>query len=308
LNTYSPLLKRLVSILVFFFFSNLLVGQSCPTVKRNNGNNACHTAYALSVKNTQFEQIPSGNKEGELTVDFGSIPSSQIPVVEGVYQNGSRLNVDFGPPSDPNDDNQGEVHYCFYGANLPPINEKTAIEILFLNPSDSTTWKRCVYSSLGTSGNDPIDLTTTIRNDAICSGESISWSVSATSTSNGASLNYQWYKDGNAISGKTSNTLTITSFSSSDIGTYYCEVEQKQGNVDWTFETNTGTLSLSDCSNLDLTVIQSPELITNTSGDLSVRYEVSFNQNVSTPSTSDFEAKLEGSFFANDIICDFNIR
>jgi len=42
--------------------------QSCPTVKRNNGNNAAHTEYATSVINTSYTTVPSSSKEGTITV------------------------------------------------------------------------------------------------------------------------------------------------------------------------------------------------------------------------------------------------
>jgi Leucine-rich repeat (LRR) protein len=40
----------------------------------------------------------------------------------------------------------------------------------------------------------------------------------------GTGNQYQWYKDGNAISGQTNKTLNITNASITDTGTYYCEI------------------------------------------------------------------------------------
>src|SRR6056300_2021724 len=244
--------------------------------------------------NTSYTSVPTSSKEGTITVNFGStFPSSSVPVIEGVYVGGTRLSVDFGPPSDPDDDNQHDVEYCFYGSNLSPANTFT---VKFLNPSDGSLWSECTFPSLGAEV-DPIVVSSDITDNSVCAGESITWSVSATKQSNSNSLRYQWYKGGTAISGKTNSSLTISSFSASDAGTYYCVVEEyKNSNVAWSHQTESGTLSLADCSILQLTRIQSPENITiSGSNDLSVAFDVEFNQSV-TVSTSDFEAYLDETY------------
>jgi hypothetical protein len=284
----------LVPLLLTFFFGFSVVSnaQSCPSVKRNNGNNAAHTEYALSVMNTSYTSVPTSSKEGTITVNFGStFPSASVPVIEGVYVGGTRLNVDFGPPSDPDDDNQHDVEYCFYGTNLPPAKTFT---VRFLNPSDSSVWSECTFPKLSGSNETAINVASDIENNAVCSGESITWNVSATAA-NGQNLRYQWYKDGTAISGKTSSSLTVSNFATSDAGTYYCIVEEYKNNTtNWSYQTSSGTLSLSNCANLEITRIQSPEEVSiSGSNDLSVEFDVEFNQGVNTPATTDFSAILD---------------
>ena len=284
----------LVTLLLTFFFGFSVVSnaQSCPSVKRNNGNNAAHTEYALSVMNTSYTSVPTSSKEGTITVNFGStFPSASVPVIEGVYVGGTRLNVDFGPPSDPDDDNQHDVEYCFYGTNLPPAKTFT---VRFLNPSDSSVWSECTFPKLSGSNETSINVASDIENNAVCSGESITWNVSATAA-NGQNLRYQWYKDGTAISGKTSSSLTVSNFATSDAGTYYCIVEEYKNNTtNWSYQTSSGTLSLSNCANLEITRIQSPEEVSiSGSNDLSVEFDVEFNQGVNTPATTDFSAILD---------------
>src|SRR5210317_2146523 len=270
--------------------------QNCPTVKRNNGNNAAHTVFASSVINTAYNNVPTSSKEGTITVDFGyAIPSSIVPVIEGVYIGGVRQNVDFGPPSEVNKVGpKYNVEYCFYGNNLAPAHTFT---VKFLDPSDGSLWSECTFPSLGGSDASTIDVSSDIKDNSVCTGESITWSVSAAKLDNSYSLGYQWFKDGVAISGKTNSTLTVSSFTASDTGVYHCVAfEYKKKDTAWFHQTVSGTLSLADCSILQLTRIQSPENITiSGSNDLSVAFDVEFNRTVNTPATSDFEALLDGS-------------
>src|SRR6056300_1286473 len=281
--------------LALLFSTFQINAQNCPTVKRNNGDNAAHTVYASSVINTAYNNVPTSSKEGTITVDFGyAIPSSIVPVIEGVYIGGVRQNVDFGPPSEVNKVGpKYNVEYCFYGNNLAPAHTFT---VKFVDPSDGSLWSECTFPSLGAEV-DPIVVSSDITDNSVCAGESITCTVSATKQSNSNSLRYQWHKGSAAISGETSSSLTISSFSASDAGTYYCVVEEyKNSNVAWSHQTESGTFSLADCSILQLTRIQSPEEISiSSSNDLSVAFDVEFNQSV-TVGTSDFEAYLDETY------------
>ena len=55
-------------------------------------------------------------------------------------------------------------------------------------------------------------------------GGSASFSVSATGTSSGGSLRYQWFHNSDAISGATNSVYTVTSITSADAGSYYVAV------------------------------------------------------------------------------------
>ena len=59
-------------------------------------------------------------------------------------------------------------------------------------------------------------------------GGTITFSVTANSSQ---PLTYQWYKDGVAIAGQTSSTLTINNATSADVGSYYVAVTNENGTV-----------------------------------------------------------------------------
>ena len=68
----------------------------------------------------------------------------------------------------------------------------------------------------------------------------------------------------------------------------------RNNTINWSFQTPSGTLSLSNCANLEITRIQSPDEISiSGSNDLSVAFDVEFNQDVNTPATTDFSAILD---------------
>jgi hypothetical protein len=94
----------------------------------------------------------------------------------------------------------------------------------------------------------------TSSNVSACSGQSMTFSVTATGTS---PLSYQWYDGSGAISGATSSSYTINSVSSSDAGSYYCKVSNVCN--------STGVQS----SSISLTVYSAP-VITAQSGNQSV--------------------------------------
>ena len=75
------------------------------------------------------------------------------------------------------------------------------------------------------------EITAQSVNTTRCSGQSMTFSVTATGTQ---PLSYQWYDNNGLISGATNNTYTINSVTTSDAGNYYCIVTNhcgtKQGN------------------------------------------------------------------------------
>ncbi len=70
-----------------------------------------------------------------------------------------------------------------------------------------------------------------------CEGDNATFSVSAT----GSNLTYQWQKDGVAISGATSSTLTLNNVTSTDAASYTCVVSGDCGNV----TSNSATLTVN---------------------------------------------------------------
>ncbi len=74
----------------------------------------------------------------------------------------------------------------------------------------------------------PPTITTQPQGKTICAGGSVTFSVVASGT---APLNYQWARDGTALSGATSASYTINPVSSSDAGTYTVTVRNAAGST-----------------------------------------------------------------------------
>ncbi len=62
-------------------------------------------------------------------------------------------------------------------------------------------------------------------------GESARFEVAATGDPLGGAITYQWHFNGNAIPGETDTSLSITSVSEADAGSYYCAVSNDAGTV-----------------------------------------------------------------------------
>lgn len=67
--------------------------------------------------------------------------------------------------------------------------------------------------------NEIVRITTQPSNQMVNEGTSTSVSISATGT---GPINYQWYYNGTAISGATTNTLSFPSIQLTNAGSYYC--------------------------------------------------------------------------------------
>jgi len=285
---------RIVKLLFavgFILSQNLASGQSCPTnLKRNNGNNPCGNT-AQSVSGSSYANVPTSNKEGNLilTFDKNSITTSNVPAIEGAYIGSQRIDVDFGPPSVPN--NKGEVTYCYYKNNLQPAN---AFTIRFVNPSTGLSWNSCTYTAFVGSGSSstssPISVSTDISDATKCAGESLSWNV----TSSPSGSTFQWYKNGTPITGSTSSSLDFTAITASDAGVYYCEVSDGSS---WTYTSESGTVTVNTCFNLSNIFASSAVNIDVTTGDHSFAFEFEFDQSVDATSldASDFTAILDGT-------------
>lgn len=74
-----------------------------------------------------------------------------------------------------------------------------------------------------------LQITANPANTSVCSGDTFLLTVAATSS---GPLNYQWFKDGQAVNGATNATLQVNSASISDAGAYHCVVTSDCGSLD----------------------------------------------------------------------------
>ena len=86
--------------------------------------------------------------------------------------------------------------------------------------------------------NNPANITSQSGDSTKCVGSSM---IFAVTTSGTAPINYQWYHNGNAITGGTSATYSIASVATSDMGDYYCIVS----NTCNTVQSNSKTLTVN---------------------------------------------------------------
>lgn len=88
-------------------------------------------------------------------------------------------------------------------------------------------------------GSGPM-ITSQPQSVAVCAGDNATFNTIAT----GSGLSYQWYKDGVAISGATSASLTLTGVTSAETGNYTCIVTETCGSA----STQAASLSLDSVS------------------------------------------------------------
>ena len=130
------------------------------------------------------------------------------------------------------------------GSNISGATSDT-YTINSVTSSDAGSYTCVVSNSNGSTTSNSATLTvnpataiTTQPSDATaCAGDNVTFSVTAT----GSNLTYQWQKDGSDISGATSDTYTINGVSSTDAGSYTCDVTGDCGSV----TSNSSTLTLN---------------------------------------------------------------
>jgi hypothetical protein len=86
--------------------------------------------------------------------------------------------------------------------------------------------------------NENVAVTSQPADVTACEGEDVSFSVGAT----GTNLTYQWQFNGTDIPGATASTLDLTSVTTSDAGSYTCEVNGDCGSV----TSSTATLTVNE--------------------------------------------------------------
>ncbi len=139
--------------------------------------------------------------------------------------------------------------------------------------SDASTYYCKITNSCGTVNsnsaiitvNTPVSISTQSGNATKCAGTSLTFSVTATGT---ASISYQWYYNGSAISGGTAATYSISSVSVANAGDYYCIATNSCNSVQSTTKTLTvntlpsitqqsSSTTICNGSNLTLSIIAS---------------------------------------------------
>ncbi len=130
------------------------------------------------------------------------------------------------------------------GSNISGATSST-LTLSNVSSSDAGSYTCVVSGDCGTATSNAATLTinpataiTQQPSDATaCEGDNVTFSVTAT----GSNLTYQWNKDGVAISGATSSTLTLSNVTSTDAASYTCEVSGDCGNV----TSNAATLTVN---------------------------------------------------------------
>lgn len=132
----------------------------------------------------------------------------------------------------------GETTYQWY-RNTTPITGATSATytIASVTSSDYATYTVRVTNDFGTTTSAAATLTapdtgapritSQPTNASVTAGTDATFTVVAT----GDDLEYQWFKDGVAIDGATSATLTVSSVGSEDVGSYYVRITNPNGNV-----------------------------------------------------------------------------
>jgi hypothetical protein len=237
------------------------VGQSqsfeCPTFKRNNGNNSnCpgeqvtrgnSTSIPVAVNsslNSSDYSIPTSNKEGNFTLEFDQ-QHSNIPLIGDVSVDGSKVDVEFGPPSNWDaKSNSYSLDYCFYKNNLAPANK--IMVMVIRKQGSSSNYGTCIYDDQKLVSGPKINTHPSgVLN--ICKGENHTFSTSAAGSRSNTKLSYQWKKNGTAISGATSSSLALSSLTSSNDGDYTVVVTETDvhGNA-MKLESNVAKLQLDN--------------------------------------------------------------
>ncbi len=125
-----------------------------------------------------------------------------------------QANVDFAAGSSP----QGVAGVDLDGDGLA--------EVVSVNQGSNTV--SALRNAVNASTTTPVVLQNP-QSQIVLSGTSVEFSASA----EGASpMSYQWYKDGNLISGATGSTYSVSSVQNSDAGEYSVRVTNGYGNVD----------------------------------------------------------------------------
>ncbi|HMJ70674.1 MAG TPA: PQQ-dependent sugar dehydrogenase [Cyclobacteriaceae bacterium] len=109
------------------------------------------------------------------------------------------------------------------GSNVLSLTVGHDGNLYYLSRGDSRLYK-IVYTPPSTA---PV-ITVQPQPVSVNAGQTASFSVTVTGA---APLQYQWYKDGTTLAGKTQSSITITSPTSADAGGYYVSVSNADGDA-----------------------------------------------------------------------------
>jgi acetyl esterase/lipase len=159
------------------------------------------------------------------------------------------------------------LQYQWYGpAGLIANATNASYVITNAAVTDAGTYQVLVYNPCATlpsrlatlTVNGPPAITANPAGATNCTGDTVSFVVSATGT---APLAYQWFGPGGSLSGPNATSLTLTNLSTANSGTYYCTVTNAYGSV------SSANATLLVSSNADVTFTQQPTDVTVDSGN-----------------------------------------
>ena len=160
-------------------------------------------------------------------IDDDTVSGSDLPLSQGEIDEEQESNYVFT--------SAGTYEYCVTIENHPQES----------NYSNNTMCINIVVEDSNCTG---ISITQQPNNQSVSSGNSATFSVSATGTT---PITYQWKKNGTIISGATSSTYTTPALNSSDNGnTYQCELT----NCDGTVNSNIATVTVTNSTPSELTI------------------------------------------------------
>lgn len=158
-----------------------------------------------------------------------------------------------------------KFQWIFNGNNIPGATQPT----LVFNPvtlSDIGEYQVYIHNNCGDVTSEPANLFANIDPTVIVDPVSVLTCLGNTETLEvgilalGSALpDFQWFKDGNILPGKTSNLLTLNNINVSDTGAYYCRLAN---NCDTVF-TDTAFVSVD----LPVQIIQQPQNISTCIGN-----------------------------------------
>jgi len=210
-----------------------------------NLSGATSSSYSLSAVATGDAgsyTVKVSNSTGSVTSNAAALTVTAAPIAPTITKQPAAYTVAPAQPATFTVEatGTGTLSYQWYKASVPITNATAAsFTIAACTTADASTYSVTVYNSVGsvTSKGASLVVDTTLTKPVITSqpvaltvavGRAASFSVKASSTTTPL---YQWKKDGVAIIGATTDTLTIASSQLTDAGSYSVVVSNGAGSV-----------------------------------------------------------------------------